>query len=175
MGNHQEYLEEDTTQVTMKIFLLLSASILSILSAPQYGNIGGQSEPQCAPASVRCRTEQVTIWDTTYVETQENICTTLYVNQCQTLYERLTTRRNATNSSERNTNPTQRQSAAPAIRRTASTTGKELEMTRNGFRTDPPAKTTHTSTARTWRSSTRDKSPTQSVIRSRSRTASTSL
>merc|ERR1712179_789587 len=89
MGNHQEYPEEDTTQVTMKIFLLLSASILSTLLAPQYGTIGGQSEPQRAPASVRCRTEQATIWDTTYVETQENICTTVYVNQCQTLYERL--------------------------------------------------------------------------------------
>merc|ERR1712186_34293 len=76
-------------QVKMKSFIFLVAYIGSIWSAPQYGNIGGQSQPQRGQSgsAVRCRTEQATIWDTTYVETKEKICTTLYVNQCQTLYQ----------------------------------------------------------------------------------------
>jgi hypothetical protein len=76
----------------MKTFLLVAACLGSVLTAPQYGNIGGSApQPQRTPvsgSSIRCRTEQATIWDTTYVETQENICNTVYVNQCQTLYER---------------------------------------------------------------------------------------
>merc|ERR1712061_155419 len=76
-------------QVRMKSFIFLVAYTGSIWSAPQYGNIGGQSQQQRGQvgSSVRCRTEQATIWDTTYVETKENICTTLYVNQCKTLYQ----------------------------------------------------------------------------------------
>merc|ERR1712186_56808 len=37
-------------------------------------------------STIRCRTEQTTIWDTNYVETQENVCNTEYVRQCQTLH-----------------------------------------------------------------------------------------
>merc|ERR1712061_313153 len=180
-------------QVKMKSFIFLVAYIGSIWSAPQYGNIGGQSQPQRGQSgsAVRCRTEQATIWDTTYVETKEKICTTLYVNQCQTLYQekcrppagkfarqsancnaRLTTRRSAINSFERNMSLTLRLSVAPAIRRTVSTTGKELAMTRNGFQTFPLARTTLINTVRMWRNNMKDKWLTQFVTRFQSKAVS---
>merc|ERR1712061_780778 len=80
------------SSVKMKTLLLIAAFLSCVLSAPQYGNVGGGTAPQpqrtpSSGSSVRCRTEQTTIWDTNYVETQENVCTTIYVNQCQTLYQ----------------------------------------------------------------------------------------
>merc|ERR1711890_192679 len=79
-------------QNKMKIFLLVLACIGVVLPAPQYGHVGGGSAPQpqrtpSSGSSIRCRTEQITIWDTNYVETQENVCNTEYVQQCQTLYQ----------------------------------------------------------------------------------------
>merc|ERR1712061_163224 len=75
----------------MNTLLLVVACIGTVLPAPQYGNIGGGSapQPQRTPSSgstIRCRTEQTTIWDTNYVETQENVCNTEYVRQCHTLH-----------------------------------------------------------------------------------------
>merc|ERR1712061_462 len=80
------------SSVKMKTLLLIAAFLSCVLSAPQYGNVGGGTAPQpqrtpSSGSSIRCRTEQTTIWDTNYVETQENVCTTIYVNQCQTLYQ----------------------------------------------------------------------------------------
>merc|ERR1712080_575007 len=79
-------------QIKMKTLLLVAACLGAALTAPQYGNSGGGSahQPQRTPSSgssIRCRTEQITIWDTNYVETQENVCNTEYVQQCQTLYQ----------------------------------------------------------------------------------------
>merc|ERR1712080_584336 len=79
-------------QIKMKTLLLVAACLGAALTAPQYGNSGGGSAPQpqrtpSSGSSIRCRTEQTTIWDTEYVETQENVCNTEYVEQCQTLYQ----------------------------------------------------------------------------------------
>merc|ERR1712061_172139 len=173
----------------MNTLLLVVACIGAVLPAPQYGNIGGGSapQPQRTPSlgsTIRCRTEQTTIWDTNYVETQENVCNTEYVRQCQTLHRQKcypttrevcqtamnsnaprTTRRNATMSSELSTIPTQRRSAKQAIKKTASTTGRELETTRSGCPTGQPARTTRMTTVRMYRNSKKDKSPTQCVTR----------
>merc|ERR1712080_69986 len=185
-------------QIKMKTLLLVAACLGAALTAPQYGNSGGGSahQPQRRPnsgSSIRCRTEQTTIWDTEYVETQENVCNTEYVEQCQTLYQqkcRPTTREVCQTVNEQqcttdykeechdesglSTKPTQKRSATPATRRTASTTGRELDTISNGCRIDRPVRTTHTTTARMYKSSKKDKCPTRYVTRSQSRIASTS-
>jgi hypothetical protein len=61
----------------MKILILVASILSAVLSAPQYGH----------QASITCRTEYTTVWDTEYVETKENICETEYVEKCETLYQ----------------------------------------------------------------------------------------
>merc|ERR1712198_576974 len=80
------------TRPNMRFYLVLGICSYS-LAAPQYGNIGGggQNQPQRAPApapSVKCRTEYATIWDTEYIETEKQECTTVYVNSCSTQYRK---------------------------------------------------------------------------------------
>merc|ERR1712080_453577 len=75
----------------MKTCLVVAACLYSVLVAPQYGPGVSVSQPQRNPSGgspIKCRTEQTTVWDTTYVETKENVCNTVYVNQCEILYER---------------------------------------------------------------------------------------
>jgi len=75
----------------MKTCLVVAACLYSVLAAPQYGPGVSVSQPQRNPSGgspIKCRTEQTTVWDTTYVETKENVCNTVYVNQCEILYER---------------------------------------------------------------------------------------
>jgi len=66
------------------------------LGAPQYGNVVDdyedfgnnnkqQQQQQRAAAPVSCRTEYSTLWDTVYTETETQVCTTVYVNQCDNL------------------------------------------------------------------------------------------
>jgi len=85
----------------MNIFLVLGL-MTSALAAPQYGPVDrGQSDAgpsrhppeqqQRAPAAAagpRCRTEYTTVWRTEYSETENEVCDTVYVNQCRTLYNK---------------------------------------------------------------------------------------
>merc|ERR1711890_22218 len=162
-------------QNKMKIFLLVLACIGVVLPAPQYGHVGGGSAPQpqrtpSSGSSIRCRTEQITIWDTNYVETQENVCNTEYVQQCQTLYQqkcRPTTREVCQTISEEQCTTDYREECHDEFRteyesytetecntsykEDCSTTGRELEMTRNGFLIDLLARTTHMTTVRMFK------------------------
>merc|ERR1711983_420967 len=73
-----------------KFMSLLAVAALSV-AAPQYGGGGSSSQaapsrvPQ-APAAPTCRTDYVTVWDTRYVESENEVCNTVYVDQCNTLY-----------------------------------------------------------------------------------------
>ena len=77
----------DSTQLHHKdqrsmYFLILFGLVGLSVSAPQYG-----PEPVLSK-DVQCRTVQTTVWDTEYLEVEEERCTTVYVNQCETLYKR---------------------------------------------------------------------------------------
>jgi len=81
----------------MKLLLTLVALFAGSQAAPQYGPVGGQQgdgtaplqqRAPAAPARTKCRTEYTTIWDTEYVETENQVCTTVYVNECNTLYKK---------------------------------------------------------------------------------------
>jgi len=61
----------------MLLSLLSPVLLASIaLGSPTYGN------------TIQCRTEYVTLWDTTYQEKEEQVCTTEYEKQCETQYQR---------------------------------------------------------------------------------------
>merc|ERR1719283_754063 len=69
--------------------LLLLATSATSTSIP-YGGPRGRPDRQVVTASpVKCRVEYVTLWDTTYQEREEQVCTTLYEKQCHTKYEQL--------------------------------------------------------------------------------------
>merc|ERR1712130_991316 len=76
-----------------KFMSLLAVAALSA-AAPQYGGGGSSSQaapsrvPQ-APAAPTCRTDYVTVWDTRYVESENEVCNTVYVNQCNTVYNKV--------------------------------------------------------------------------------------
>jgi len=91
----------------MQPFLLFALLIASTVAAPQYGGpvpaagqgTGGsraqaenppkqQHQAPSAGSSVRCRTEYTTAWTTEYVETEQEVCNTVYVNECSTLYKK---------------------------------------------------------------------------------------
>jgi len=80
------------TQVHGKVHTMKNHLVLLCLSLgssmPQYG--GGGSLPSLQPpthsSSVQCRTEQQTIWDTEYVETETQECETIQQKKCSTLY-----------------------------------------------------------------------------------------
>merc|ERR1712014_195692 len=42
---------------------------------------------QISSPSIQCRTEYVTVWDTEYQEREEQVCETVYVKQCSTIYK----------------------------------------------------------------------------------------
>merc|ERR1712198_764535 len=104
MGNHstgdsptQNTIQTCIYNSNMKLLLILVPLFASSQAAPQYGPVGGQqgdgTGPQqqrapAAPARTKCRTEYTTIWDTEYVETENQVCTTVYVNECNTLYKK---------------------------------------------------------------------------------------
>merc|ERR1712110_557439 len=80
-------LNTSSRKTTMKNHLVLLCLSLGS-SMPQYG--GGGSLPSLQPpthsSSVQCRTEQQTIWDTEYVETETQECETIQQKKCSTLY-----------------------------------------------------------------------------------------
>merc|ERR1711902_31997 len=75
----------------MKLLVILCAAS-PLLSAPQYGQSGGSIPSLQAPASasqsVACRTEQQVVWDTKYVETETQECSTISVPKCSTAYKK---------------------------------------------------------------------------------------
>jgi len=80
MGTHSHH-----TYPPHRMFLSLLSPVLlaSIaLGSPTYGN------RQVSSPSIQCRTEYVTLWDTTYQEKEEQVCTTEYEKQCETQYQR---------------------------------------------------------------------------------------
>merc|ERR1712137_1534232 len=80
-------LNTRSQKTTMRNHLVLLCLSLGS-SLPQYG--GGGSLPSLQPpthsSSVQCRTEQQTIWDTEYVETETQECETIQQKKCSTLY-----------------------------------------------------------------------------------------
>merc|ERR1712137_737958 len=80
-------LNTRSQKTTMRNHLVLLCLSLGS-SLPQYG--GGGALPSLQPpthsSSVQCRTEQQTIWDTEYVETETQECETIQQKKCSTLY-----------------------------------------------------------------------------------------
>merc|ERR1712121_158617 len=87
-----------TQKQTTNMFTLILRSALAVsfvLGAPQYAGV--QPSPVkvvVAPApltggGVHCRTENATIWDTEYTETETQVCTTEYEKVCRTETQRL--------------------------------------------------------------------------------------
>merc|ERR1711955_14761 len=73
---------------------LFSLVVGSALSSPAPTGHGGVQPQGVAPArhtspSISCRTEYTTIWDTKYVETETEVCTTEYDTVCRTEQQRL--------------------------------------------------------------------------------------
>ena len=70
------------------VFLFLL--FLATPTTPQYSS-GGVSSQAAAPSNpttqVSCWTEQATVWDTQYVETESQECQTVQMMQCNTLYQ----------------------------------------------------------------------------------------
>ena len=82
----------------MTLLILYLTQVLSLVlpplpCSPQYGGGGGSSLPaNTNPAvqentAVNCWTEQATVWDTQYVETETQECQTVQMTQCNTLYQ----------------------------------------------------------------------------------------
>merc|ERR1712243_505015 len=68
---------------------LLGLASIALGSPTGYGgNSISSSVRQVSSPSVHCRTEYVTLWDTTYQEKEEQVCTTQYEKQCETQYQR---------------------------------------------------------------------------------------
>merc|ERR1711971_1464393 len=71
----------------MNPLLLLCLGLVTPL--PQYGGGGSLQSlqpPAHSSSSVQCRTEQQTIWDTQYVESETQECETIRVPKCSTQY-----------------------------------------------------------------------------------------
>merc|ERR1719402_204365 len=73
---------------TLMIFTLIHP----LITAPQYGQSSGSIpslQPPAASASqsVACRTENQVVWDTKYVETETQECSTISVPKCSTKYK----------------------------------------------------------------------------------------
>merc|ERR1711915_897685 len=80
------------TEHTMKILMIFTL-IHPLITAPQYGQSSGSIpslQPPAASASqsVACRTEQQVVWDTKYVETETQECSTISVPKCSTAYKK---------------------------------------------------------------------------------------
>merc|ERR1712080_171429 len=71
--------------------LLVASGCFAGHSVPYGGPVRARPDRQVvAPVNtVKCRTEYVTLWDTTYQEREEQVCTTVYEKQCRTEYQRL--------------------------------------------------------------------------------------
>jgi len=54
---------------------------------PKVSETIGSGKPRAA-APVSCRTEYTTLWSTQYTETETQVCTTVYVNQCENLIKK---------------------------------------------------------------------------------------
>jgi len=68
---------------------LLGLASIALGSPTGYGGNSIRSPVrQVSSPSVHCRTEYVTLWDTTYQEKEEQVCTTQYEKQCETQYQR---------------------------------------------------------------------------------------
>merc|ERR1711973_650446 len=75
----------------MKTFMIFTL-IHPLITAPQYGQSSGSLpslQPPAASASqsVSCRTENQVVWDTKYVETETQECSTISVPKCSTKYK----------------------------------------------------------------------------------------
>merc|ERR1711872_1088134 len=76
----------------MKTFMIFTL-IHPLITAPQYGQSSGSLpslQPPAASASqsVSCRTENQVVWDTKYVETETQECSTISVPKCSTKYKK---------------------------------------------------------------------------------------
>merc|ERR1719320_1277415 len=103
LTNTYSLLAIRSTSNKMRVFLLVGL-FAATLAAPQYGPAPvdhqdqqhqqqqqqqqTQQQQQRAPASTKCRTEYTTVWDTEYTETETEVCNTVYVNSCSTLYKK---------------------------------------------------------------------------------------
>merc|ERR1712177_161172 len=81
-------------KTTMYSLCLLSLVVGSALPSPAPTGYSGVQPQGVAPArhtspSISCRTEYTTIWDTKYVETETEVCTTEYDTVCRTEQQRL--------------------------------------------------------------------------------------
>jgi len=80
------------TALRVLSFLLLTILKLSLTSPTGYHVEEEGAEParlHNSGGSVSCRTEYTTIWDTKYVETETEVCTTEYEKVCRTEFEKL--------------------------------------------------------------------------------------
>jgi hypothetical protein len=62
----------------------MTGALVTVLSLATVGVVGGHEY-----GGVQCRTEYITLWDTTYKETESQQCTTVYEKVCETEYEKV--------------------------------------------------------------------------------------
>ena len=78
----------------MKMFrsIVSSLVIVGLVSCAPGPYSASGVQPPAAPArqvaSVQCRTEYTTVWDTKYQEKETQECVTVYEDVCQTVFER---------------------------------------------------------------------------------------
>merc|ERR1712154_460634 len=77
------------TKMFFKVLTSASLMSLSVLAAPQYAGVVPSHPVKTAPltGSVQCRTEYATLWDTEYKETETEVCTTEYEEDCEYQWE----------------------------------------------------------------------------------------
>lgn len=83
--------------MTMHSLSILPFLLSGALSSPAPTGYSGVQPVLATPArldsvkggSVSCRTEYTTVWDTKYVETETEVCTTEYEKVCRTEFEKL--------------------------------------------------------------------------------------
>jgi len=72
----------------LSVLPMLMVATVAHQASNQYGVTEVGPARQITP-SIQCRTEYVTLWDTTYQEKEEQVCTTIYEKQCETRYQNL--------------------------------------------------------------------------------------
>merc|ERR1711915_81199 len=92
--NWSRQKRNNITKTTMQVLPLVSCLLLcgmSLSSPTGYSGVqpAKPARLHSSGVSVSCRTEYETIWDTKYVETETEVCTTEYEKVCRTEFEKL--------------------------------------------------------------------------------------